>query len=363
MKKLTAPAFSLIRLKKSLPLYDSCSKEMISYLNTQSDRDIDVDCIEMIKCCTINTLARVGFGMNINTFMDRENELKKNADNLFDMLRFTMILFVPKVMSFFKIPFFPQKATNFIEGVVEKNIKSRDSEVSNRKDILGTLVKTHKEHPEDMTKHILSKTALQFMADGYTTTAEQIICTLFFIVVNHNVEEKLREEIDRVLDAKEDPNGDLTEDDINELKYLDMVFKESMRIAAFGGLPRYCTKSWKIPGSDFLIRKGTTIVIPVSSLQKDPEYWDDPEEFIPERFSEENKGKIRSGTFFPFGQGPRICLGNSYARILATVMITHIIRNFTFEGQDKLPRKLKCGPESFLGPEGGLSIKFKKRDL
>ena len=363
MKKLTTPAFSLNRLKKSLPVYNSCCKEMIAFLQTQSELNVDVDCMDMIKRCAINTLARVGYGIDINTYVDKENELKKNADNLLDILRFIGVMFLPKVMTLFRIPLFPPKPCKFIEGVVDNTLKSRANENSDRKDILDNLIQTHKNHPDDMTKEVMVKTALQFYADGYTTTAESIVAALYFVVVNPNVEEKLREEIDRVLDNKDDPDGNLTEDDINELNYLDMVFKESMRIAAFAITPRLCTKSWKIPGTDFVIEKGTKVFIPISSLQHDPDYWENPDEFIPERFSEENKGNIRSGTYFPFGQGPRMCLGNNYARFEAKVVLIHILRNFTFVGQDKLPQTFKYDANSFLAPEEGLRLKFEKRDI
>jgi len=277
--------------------------------------------------------------------------------------RFALLSFIPRVMAFFKIPVFSQKASKFIENVVEQNIKSRKKENSERKDILGTLIKFHNEHPEDMTKDMLVKTCIQFMGDGYTTTAEGIILALYLIVVNPNVEDKLRNEIDRVLEDRDDPNGDLTDDDINELNYLDMVFKETMRIGGLGATVRQCTKTWKVPDSDLIIPKGTVVTIPTLGLQMDPKYWDDPEEFIPERFSEENKGKIRSGTYFPFGQGPRICLGNNYARFEAKVGLIYILRNFTFTGGKNLSKKLELDPNAFLLPLGGLKLKFKKRNI
>ena len=84
MKKSTSGAFSLNRLKKSLPLYNSCCEEMISFLYSQSSKDVEVDCAEMIKRCSINILGVVGFGMNLNTFQDENSEFKKHADNLFD---------------------------------------------------------------------------------------------------------------------------------------------------------------------------------------------------------------------------------------------------------------------------------------
>ena len=361
MKKSVSGSFSIIRLKKSLPLYNSCCREMVKFLDSESGNDGEVDCVDMIKRCAINILGLVGFGMNINTYQDKNSELKKHADNLFGLTRFFAIMFIPNVMKFFRIPIFPPSAANFITNVIEKNMKSRENEESERKDILGTLIKVHKDNPKDITMDILIKTCLQFMGDGYTTTAESILAAMYMIAVNPEVEEKLKDEIDRVLEDKEDSDGDLTEEDINELSYLDMVFKETMRMATAGFSPRQCTKAWKVPNSDLIIPVGTDVVIPILGLQNDPEYWEDPEEFIPERFSEENRGKIRSGTYFPFGQGPRVCLGTNFARFEAKVIIAYLLKNFSIVGGDKLPKKLTLDPNTFLSPIGGLKLKFKKR--
>ena len=363
MKKSTSGAFSLGKMKKSLSLYTSCCKEMINWLDAEAKDNAEVDCVDMIKRYAINTLGSVGFGMNINTFKDRDNELKIHADTLFDVTRFGLIQFLPKLMAFFKVKIFSKKASEFIVNVVEQNIKSRAKENSDRKDILGTMIKFHNEHPEEMTKDILVKTCIQFMVDGYTTTAESIIITLYMIAVNPNVEEKLRSEIDRVLEDKDDPFGDLTDEDINELNYLDMVFKETMRMAVLASTLRQCTKAWKVPNSDLVIPEGTVVVIPIGGLGMDPKYWDEPEEFNPERFSEENKGKIRSGTYFPFGQGPRICLGNNFARFEAKVMLIYILRNYTFSGGENLCKELSYSLNDLFFPVPGLKLKFKKRNI
>ena len=363
MKKTTSGAFSLNRLKKSLPLYTSCCKDMVEFLHSQSRDDSDVDCDDMIKRCSINILGVVGFGMNVNTFRDRNSELKKHADDLFDVTKFSLLTFVPNVMKFFRIPIFSAKQSKFIESVVERNIKARGNQRSERKDILGTLIKTHKENPEDISLKMIANTCTQFIADGYTTTAESILCVLYMIAINPSVEIRLQEEIDLVLDEKDDPNSDLTDEDINALKYLDMVFKETMRIITMGALPRQCTKTWKVPNSDLIIPEGTIVLIPIGGLQTDPQYWENPEEFIPERFSEENKGNIRSGTYFPFGQGPRMCLGSNFARFEAKVMLIHILRNFSIAGGEKLPKKLELDPNYFILPKGGLTLKFKKRNI
>lgn len=74
-------------------------------------------------------------------------------------------------------------------------------------------------------------------------------------------------------------------------------------------LLRTCTEDYLIPDTNLIIKKGTTIVIPIYGLQRDKEHFPEPDMFIPERFSEENVSSIKSYTYLPFGCGPRNCLG------------------------------------------------------
>lgn len=69
-----------------------------------------------------------------------------------------------------------------------------------------------------------------------------------------------------------------------------------------------CTKDYVVPGSDALIEKNTMVMIPLLALHSDPDYFPEPEKFIPERFSAENNNR-KSFIYMPFGEGPRQCLG------------------------------------------------------
>jgi cytochrome P450 len=73
---------------------------------------------------------------------------------------------------------------------------------------------------------------------------------------------------------------------------------------------RGCTQDWKVPGTDFTLKKGEGIVVPIFGLHHDPDIYPEPEKFDPERFSPENKHKINPYAFLAFGQGPRNCVGN-----------------------------------------------------
>ena len=92
--------------------------------------------------------------------------------------------------------------------------------------------------------------------------------------------------------AEDECQINLNDDDIAKMNYVDMVIQESVRYVNVAATFRRCTKAWKIPDTDIIIPVGTDVVIPIFSLHRDPEYWEDPEEFIPERFAPENKSKI-----------------------------------------------------------------------
>ena len=163
--------------------------------------------------------------------------------------------------------------------------------------------------------------------------------------------------------ADDEGQINLNDDDIAKMNYVDMVIQESVRYVNVAATFRRCTKAWKIPDTDIIIPVGTDVVIPIFSLHRDPKYWENPDEFDPERFSPENKDKVRKGVYQPFGQGPRQCLGYNYARYLIKLTIAYVLRNFNIENPENLPQKiLKFNPETFVPtPKDALKVKFCRR--
>lgn len=94
------------------------------------------------------------------------------------------------------------------------------------------------------------------------------------------------------------------------MSYLVIIATEALRKhppAPF--LVRVCTKPYRIPGTDIVLEKGTSITIPNYAFQNDERYFPDPERFDPERFSEEKKSERNHYAYLPFGEGPRVCIG------------------------------------------------------
>lgn len=83
-------------------------------------------------------------------------------------------------------------------------------------------------------------------------------------------------------------------------------------------LARVCTKPFRVPGTDVDLDVGTAVLIPVYALHHDPQYYPAPDAFDPDRFTKDDVAKRPAGTYLPFGDGPRICIGNACPRLAAS---------------------------------------------
>lgn len=145
-----------------------------------------------------------------------------------------------------------------------------------------------------------------FLLAGFVSVTTAVCFLLHELVVNPHVQQKLYEEI---LTVEKELNGEpLQYDALKKLKYLDMVFSETMRLwPSLGVNERSCTKPYVVENTDgtkVQINVGDAVYFSYYGIQRDPQYYPNPNKFDPDRF-DETKNTIPSGTFFPFGSGPR----------------------------------------------------------
>ncbi|KAL6435948.1 hypothetical protein ACFW04_005653 [Cataglyphis niger] len=146
---------------------------------------------------------------------------------------------------------------------------------------------------------------------------------MYELAANPKIQEKLYDEIR----AAYEKHGCVSYDSISEMKYLDCVVRETLRkYPSVGATQRICSESYKIPDSDVVLEKGTKVLIPIYAIHHDPLYYKNPNVFDPNRFIDENK-KNDNDTYLPFGNGPRICIGNIFniCKNLIYVYLFHII--------------------------------------
>lgn len=153
---------------------------------------------------------------------------------------------------------------------------------------------------------------------------------------NPHIQKKAHEELDNVL--KSGDVNDLTYDILASMKYLDWCVDETLRkYPIVPILNRESTKDHTFAGTNMTIEKGTPIVLPVLGIQRDPEIYDNPLEFRPERFrdSPTGNGKGKGLFYMPFGDGPRNCIGARMGKLQTKIGLAALLSKFKFELVDQ----------------------------
>ncbi|GLH01130.1 Cytochrome P450 6k1 [Gryllus bimaculatus] len=124
-------------------------------------------------------------------------------------------------------------------------------------------------------------------------------------------------------------------------------------------LDRTCTKTYRVPGTDIVLDKGVFAFTSILGIQRDPQYFPEPERFDPERFSDANRRNIPSCCFMPFGEGPHKCVGLRLGYLQGKLGIAHIILNYRIHPCASTPKKMEFNLHSFLiSPRDGVPLKF-----
>ncbi|KAJ8965319.1 hypothetical protein NQ314_004213 [Rhamnusium bicolor] len=188
--------------------------------------------------------------------------------------------------------------------------------------------------------------------------------TAYELATNPDVQDKLRAEIHATL---EECGDKLTYDGLLKMKYMDMVVSESLRKwPNEAAVDRVCNKPYTInPATPeekpLYLEKGAVLWLPIFAIHRDPQYYPDPDRFDPERFNDENKGKINPYTYCPFGLGPRNCIGSRFALLETKIIFFYILQHFELVPVEKSQIPLKISKTSVnMISEGGFWFGLKR---
>lgn len=220
-------------------------------------------------------------------------------------------------------------------------------------DLLSMLMHARDEETgQQMNDKQLRDEVATLMLAGHETTANALSWTWMLLSEHPQVRDKLHLELERVL-AGRSP----TVEDIPQLHYTDMVVKESMRlyppVAIFGReAARDCTIG------DYDVPKGCLIQIGQWVMHRHPRYFENPEVFQPERWSDDLEKRLPKGVYIPFGDGPRICIGKGFALMEAVLILATIAQKFQPNVLPDFP--IVPQPSITLRPESGIKVQIQQ---
>lgn len=221
------------------------------------------------------------------------------------------------------------KIRELIDEIIEK--KRKTSQPSN--DLLSMLMEVKDEDTgEKMSNTQLKDEILTFFLAGHETSAVALTWAMYLIHTHPETLNKVKREVNEVIGNQELEMGHL-----RKLTFTTQVIKETMRlISPVWVLGREAIEEDNL--GKYRVKKGASIIFSPYLVHRHPDFWEDPDKFDPERFSFLNEPKIHKFAYFPFGGGPRLCIGSSFAMMEMQVILALLIKNFDFKiNDDKHP--------------------------
>ena len=385
-----------------LPLLNEINEKIEKYIMIHSSANEGLELKYLMGKFSMDALASCAFGVDSGSFTNENSEFIKAADKVFDfvnpwaILQNVIAMFTPKtVKKFFHNLGFTNfaiianlKEHKFFQDVVEASINQRKQSKIRRNDLVDLMIdategkldlaeeasseqhyvegqndqKVMQQHPEGRTKdinydHVISTAGVLLLA-GYDTTGTTMSYIIYELAMNQDYQDVLFEEVET---ARKD--GGLSYDTIQSLPYLDAVVHETLRRhPVVSGVERPCTKEYKLPGTDLVIRKGDLVRFNNMGICFDPEIFPDPEKWNPDNFSKENRASRSPYSFLAFSLGPRNCIAMRFAFFEMKVAVSHIVTTFKILPTTKTCKKPEVDPRSVLGAaKGGLWVKFEAR--
>jgi len=271
---------------------------------------------------TLRILARSLFDLDIG---DEEGVVTRTADVLNERADARNLqVFLPQWVPTPLNRRFDRAITD-MESLVADLIDERRADPGEYDDLLSLLLTVEDDEGRPLSRAELVDNMVTFLFAGHDTTSLALTYTFLLLSTHPEVREELDREHETVLGG--DPPGI---DDLDELTYTERVIKESLRrYPPAYVLFRQAAADLEVGG--YRIPEGTVVTLPQFRLHADPRYWDDPDEFRPERWTDEMEAALPDYAYFPFGGGPRGCIGMRFAMTELLHLVPTIAQRVDFD--------------------------------
>lgn len=342
-RRAAAPVFSHRNVMNLSPIMSAAAERAVARIDAAGPRAVNM--LDEMVTTTFDVIGDVTFSGG-DTF-DRDKVHGAIDDyiaeagkiSLFDVLGFPDWVPRPgRLMSGAAL----KEMKSMADSAIEARAQRGNEGVPDLLDLLleGVDPKTKRQ----MSTAELRDNLLTFIVAGHETTALTLSWAMYLVGFDPKVQERARAEVQQVLQGRA-----CTGDDVENLPYIRMIIDETLRLyPAAGIISRTAQKNDTLCGRE--IRPGDTVMIPIYALGRNQLLWEDPDRFDPERFAD--RKAIDRYAYLPFGDGPRICIGASFALQEAVIILATLLSRFEFTpvaGKEPKPVMILT-----LRPEGGV---------
>jgi|CXWL01.1.fsa_nt_gi cytochrome P450 len=353
-RRLAQPAFHLRRLKALAAVMADCAARMAQ--GWEHGKVIDVT--PEMNAVTMEIVAKTLFSADVKNDIPVVAESMRVLGEGSGRIRPTAFFDLPEFITRPRGRGFAE-AIGALDAILNRIVAQRRAEMDKggqpHDDLLSMLLEARDEESgQGMTDKQLRDELVTLFLAGHETTSISLAWTFHLLAQNPAAEAKLHAEVDAVLGDKSAPSFD----DLARLPYARMVAEEAMRLYP----PAYVFSRraladdqlgpWHIPA-------GAHIIISPYALQRHPDYWPEPDAFKPERFAPDAPNDRPKHAYLPFGGGPRICIGNSFAMMEHAIVLAAAVRRWRLES---IPgHVVRTEPRITLRPRGGLPMRLMRR--
>jgi cytochrome P450 family 6 len=381
LRNKLSPTFTSGKLKAMFSTFVDCGKTLQDNISSNIGKPAleDIEIRDLFARFGTNIIAAVAFGHEVDCINEPDHPFRQMGRRvLTPSFRESIVgqinLLSPKIVEYLKLKQISSEIDDFFISLVKNTVDYREKNNVSNKDFMQLLIQLRNggqvnedndwttkivdEKFKTMTFSEMAAQAFVFFLAAFETSSTVMSFCLYELAKNQEIQRKVQKEIDTVMQKHD---GEITYDNIGDMKYLENCMDEAMRkYPPVPVLIRSCIKDYKIPETDVVIEKKTSIMISVQGLHHDEQYFPEPDKFIPERF--EDRLKIPQFAFLPFGDGPRNCIGMRMGRLQSKIGLALVLSKFDFHPAAGASDQLVMDPVSFLmAPIGGIHLKITKR--
>ncbi|KAK4714488.1 hypothetical protein R3W88_020395 [Solanum pinnatisectum] len=337
-RKIIKPAFHFENLKHMLPaFYQSCS-EMISKWEdiVPKETSVELDVWPDFQLMTGEVISRTAFGSSYEEGRIVFELQKEQAEYVIDITHSIYIpgsRFLPTKRNKRMLEIEKQIETT-IRRIINKRLRAMEAGEPSKNDLLGILLESNMKEIEQHRNKDFGMTTIELIEEcklfyfaGQEGNSALLVWTMILLCLHPEWQVRAREEVLQVF-GNEKPNLE----GLSHLNIVTMILNETLRLFPPVATFRRRIKD-EVKLGELSLPAGVLLFIPTVLIHYDKELWgEDSKEFKPERFSEGvSKATKGQTSFFPFGRGPRICIGQNFAMMEAKMAIAMILQNFSFE--------------------------------